>query len=109
MKNLLIYFGLSLIVTILTISIYIFLPNNFETIDNKLKDMLFINRGSIETTGNVIIIDIDEKSLAEIGQFPWSRDALATLIINLSNAGIGAMGFDIMFPEIDRSSPKKDF
>ena len=109
MKKFLIYFGLSLIITILTISLYIFFPNNFETIDNKLKDMLFINRGPIETTGNVIIIDIDEKSLSEIGQFPWSRDSLATLITNLSNAGVGAMGFDIMFPEIDRSSPKKIF
>jgi len=109
MKKFLIYFGLSLIVTTLTISLYIFLPNNFETIDNKLKDMLFINRGPIQTTGDVIIIDIDEKSLSEIGQFPWSRDSLATLITNLSNAGIGAMGFDIMFPEIDRSSPKKIF
>ena len=88
MKKLFIYFSLSLSVAFSTISLYIFLPSSFEIFDNKLRDMLFINRGAIESTGNVIIIDIDEKSLAEIGQFPWSRDDLGTLLVNLTNAGI---------------------
>lgn len=107
MKKFFIYFGLAIGIATFTISLYIFLPSSFETFDNKLRDMLFINRGVIEPTGNVVIIDIDEKSLKEIGQFPWSRDDVATMIYNLANAGIGAMGFDIMFPEPDRSSPKK--
>lgn len=107
MKKLFIYFSLSLSVAFSTISLYIFLPSSFEIFDNKLRDMLFINRGVIESTGNVIIIDIDEKSLAEIGQFPWSRDDLGTLLVNLTNAGILAVGFDIMFPEPDGTSPKK--
>ena len=107
MKKFFIYFGLAIGVATFTISLYIFLPSSFETFDNKLRDMLFINRGPIAPTGNVVIIDIDEKSLKEIGQFPWSRDDVATMIYNLANAGIGAMGFDIMFPEPDRSSPKK--
>lgn len=107
MKKFFIYFSLVLAISTSTISLYIFLPSKFETFDNKLRDMLFINRGPIETTGNVIIIDIDEKSLAEIGQFPWSRDDLGTLVVNLTNAGVLAMGFDIMFPEPDNTSPKK--
>ena len=107
MKKFFIYFSLALAVSMSTISLYMYLPSSFETFDNKLRDMLFINRGAIETTGNVIIIDIDEKSLAEIGQFPWSRNDLGTLLINLTNAGILAVGFDIMFPEPDGTSPKK--
>ena len=107
MKKFFIYFSFVLVISMSTISLYVFLPSSFETFDNKLRDMLFINRGPIKTTGNVIIIDIDEKSLAEIGQFPWSRDDLGTLVINLTNAGVLAMGFDIMFPEPDNTSPKK--
>ena len=107
MKKFFIYFSLVLAVSASTISLYIFFPSKFETFDNKLRDMLFINRGPIKTTGNVIVIDIDEKSLAQIGQFPWSRDDLGTLVVNLTNAGVLAMGFDIMFPEADNTSPKK--
>ncbi|WP_295005685.1 CHASE2 domain-containing protein [Sulfurimonas sp.] len=107
MKKFLIYFSLSISVALFSTSLYLYLPNHFDTIDKKLRDMLFINRGAIETTGQVIIIDIDEKSLNEIGQFPWGRDKIATMVYNLALNGIAAVGFDIMFPEADRSSPKK--
>jgi len=86
---------------------YIYIPTNFETFDNKLRDMLFLNRGAIETTSNVVIVDIDEKSIKEIGQFPWKRSDVATMIYNMAEAGVGAMGFDIMFPEPDKSSPHR--
>lgn len=44
--------------------------------------MLFINRGTIEPTGHVVIIDIDERSIKEIGQFPWKRNDVAKMINN---------------------------
>jgi adenylate cyclase len=105
MKKFLIYFGLSMLVASATISMYLFIPQQFESFDNKLRDMLFVNRGPIATTGHVVIVDIDEKSLKEIGQFPWSRDVVAQMVYNMAQAGVGAMGFDIMFSEPDRSSP----
>ena len=107
MKKFFTYFSLSLIVAGITISMYIYIPTNFETFDNKLRDMLFLNRGAIETTSNVVIVDIDEKSIKEIGQFPWKRSDVATMIYNMAEAGVGAMGFDIMFPEPDKSSPHR--
>ncbi len=54
----------------------------------------------------VIIVDFDEKSLAEYGQFPWSRHLMAKLVDRLNDVGIGAIGFDILFAEPDRASPK---
>ncbi|QSZ43041.1 CHASE2 domain-containing protein [Sulfurimonas aquatica] len=86
---------------------YIFFHTHFDTFDKKLRDKLFIYRGAVPTTEQVIIIDIDEKSLNEIGQFPWSRDIVAQMIYNLAVSGVGAVGFDIMFPEADRTSPRK--
>lgn len=52
----------------------------------------------------VVIIDIDDRSLAEIGQWPWSRNQLA----NLTNQAYAAaaLGFDVVFAEPDRTNPE---
>ncbi|OGB17268.1 MAG: guanylate cyclase [Burkholderiales bacterium RIFCSPHIGHO2_12_FULL_67_38] len=53
----------------------------------------------------VVIIDIDEKSLAEVGRWPWSRDHLARLVDTLfEDQGIAVLGFDTVFAEADDSS-----
>ncbi len=54
----------------------------------------------------VRIIDIDEKSLEEIGQWPWPRTIIARLIDRLSAYGVAVTGFDIVFSEPDRYSPR---
>ena len=107
MKKLFTYFGLGILVASISISIYLYLPSQFEVFDNKLRDILFINRGAIETTEQVVIIDIDVRSLKEIGQFPWKRSDVANMVNNLNEAGVGAIGFDIMFSEPDKSSPHR--
>ncbi|MEN8190599.1 MAG: adenylate/guanylate cyclase domain-containing protein [Thermodesulfobacteriota bacterium] len=53
----------------------------------------------------VTIIDVDEKSLREIGQWPWSRKTIAQLVANLHNMGVAVMAFDVVFPEADRMNP----
>jgi adenylate cyclase len=55
----------------------------------------------------VVIIDIDEKSLAEQGQFPWPRSVLADLVTRATAIGVDAIGFDIMMPEEDQTSVSK--
>ncbi|APA67422.1 guanylate cyclase [Janthinobacterium sp. 1_2014MBL_MicDiv] len=53
----------------------------------------------------IVIVDIDEKSLARVGRFPWSRDIQAKLVRQLTgHYGVAALGFDISFPEADTSS-----
>ncbi len=53
----------------------------------------------------VVIIDIDEKSLREIGQWPWPRHIMAKMVDNLDEMGAAVIGFDVVFPEPDRLSP----
>ena len=55
----------------------------------------------------VVIIDLDDASLAKYGQWPWPRTLLAQLVSNLTQAGIAAVGFDVVFAEPDRLSPDK--
>ena len=60
-----------------------------------------------ETKGNTysVIVDIDEKSLEEIGQWPWSRNILADLFQKSGDAGMMVLGLDVLFAEKDRTSP----
>ena len=53
----------------------------------------------------VVIVDIDEKSLNEIGRWPWSRNVFADIIDNLTDYyQVRAVGLDIQFSEPDLSS-----
>jgi adenylate cyclase len=58
-----------------------------------------------QTIRPVVIVDIDETSLKEIGQWPWPRTIVADLVTRLREAGAAAIGFDIVFAEPDRMSP----
>ena len=51
-----------------------------------------------------LIVDIDEKSLTQIGQWPWSRYQIAKLFKKISDAGAASIGVDILFSEPDRTS-----
>jgi adenylate cyclase len=53
----------------------------------------------------VTIVDIDEASLAKLGQFPWPRTRIADLITNLTKLGAVVIAFDIVFSEPDRLNP----
>lgn len=55
----------------------------------------------------VRIIDIDDASLAAVGQWPWPRNVMAQLVSRLSEAGVAVIGFDMVFAEPDRTSPQR--
>ena len=59
------------------------------------------------TQKDIRIIDLDDRSLKEVGQFPWRRDKLAKLLDNLSYAEPKVVAFDIFFSEPDRENPTK--
>ncbi|MFQ5566848.1 MAG: CHASE2 domain-containing protein [Paracoccaceae bacterium] len=55
----------------------------------------------------VRIVDIDERSLEELGQWPWPRDKLAEMVDRLHAAGAATIAFDFIFAEPDRLSPSR--
>jgi adenylate cyclase len=59
----------------------------------------------IKAARPVAIVDIDEKSLAKFGQWPWPRTRVADLITNLTKLGAVVIGFDVIFSERDRLNP----
>lgn len=56
----------------------------------------------------IVIVDIDEKSLAEVGRWPWGRHRLADLAEELYvRQKVALLGFDVVFAEEDDSSGLK--
>lgn len=90
--------------------VYIFPPSILQSLDDRLRDSMFAIRGEIAPkSDSVIIIDIDEKSLQQLGQWPWPRDILSKILKNLNDKNIAIVGLDIVFAEEDRSSPHNIF
>jgi adenylate cyclase len=54
----------------------------------------------------VRIVDIDEESLARLGQWPWPRTRLAELVARLKASDTAAIAFDMLLAEADRTSPQ---
>lgn len=52
-----------------------------------------------KTDFNIFVVDIDEKSLKEVGRFPWPRTVVKDLVSQLVDAGVVVIGFDIAFSE----------
>jgi adenylate cyclase len=73
----------------------------------KTLDLRIASRGEQPPGNETVIAVIDEKSLAELGRWPWSRETIARLVDALHKAGTKAIGFDVIFSEPDESANLK--
>src|SRR5208282_1689234 len=80
-------------------------PRPLEEARLRTFDLFQVLRPRQQTARPVVLADIDEASLKEIGQWPWPRTVVADLVIRLHELGAVAIGFDIVFAEPDRLSP----
>lgn len=105
MKLFLSYIGLVFVVCAVVLGLNHQYPNHFKNIDNTLVDVFFNARDDVKVGNNVVIIDIDDRSLNEVGQWPWSRNIMAKLIENINSMSPSCIGYGIIFSEEDRTSP----
>ncbi len=82
-------------------------PSSFGTARRILFDHYQRRLPRIPTTQPVTIVEIDEKTLAAIGQWPWPRNRLAALVDAIAAMKPLAIGLDIYMPEPDQTSPDK--
>ena len=83
----------------------------FEIID-RIENYLYDVRVLLTMPGTVddriVIVDIDEASQLELGQWPWPRDTLATIVDHLFNDyAIRVLGFDVLFAEAEETSAER--
>lgn len=95
--------ALSLLVTLLVIA-----GNTFYELPvlKRLENIAYDTRLKLTLPGGidprVVIVDIDERSLAIEGRWPWPRDRLALLVNRLfDDYGIAVLGFDVVFADED--------
>ena len=105
MNNVKKYSGIVLLILLVLAKIQ---DSNFvmkvENISYDIYQTLFMEKSNYD---EVVIVDIDEKSIGEIGQFPWRRDVFANLIDRLNQYETSVIAFDIFFSEEDKQNPKK--
>lgn len=77
-------------------------PALFGRLTNAAYDILLRSARLKPPTGRVVIIDVDERSLSAIGQWPWRRDLVGGLIARLQAMGAATVALDMVFAEPDR-------
>jgi adenylate cyclase len=87
--------------------LYIAQPPVIARLDLKIYDTLLPLRSAPEPSPVPAVIDLDEASLRDYGQWPWPRYLVADLLQALNEYQVAAIGLDIMFSEPDRSSPDR--
>jgi adenylate cyclase len=80
-------------------------PQPLEEARLRIFDLFQVLHPREQTARPVVIVDLDEASQKEMGQWPWPRTVLADLITRIAELGAVTIGFDIVFPEPDRMSP----
>ncbi|WP_102348181.1 adenylate/guanylate cyclase domain-containing protein [Bacillus sp. Marseille-P3661] len=88
------------IITIAIISIvvcFFYAQNTFFIVDEFVSDRL--TRGEKEVSSNIVILAIDDESLAEVGKWPWPRNVMADTAEKLAEAGAKAVFVDVLYTE----------
>ena len=104
-KDQLFLFATGLAASVLMVILFITHPPFLKLLDYKLYDQFLRQYHDTNATDVPVVIDLDEKSLAELGQWPWPRYRVAMLLKYLQAYGASSIASDIVFAEPDRTSP----
>ena len=104
-KDQLILLGSGLAITVVMVVLFVSQPQFLNLLELKIYDNYLKEYHKPAATNVPVIIDLDEKSLKELGQWPWPRYRVALLMKYLQAYGAMAVVSDIIFVEPDRTSP----
>ena len=79
-------------------------PSLLANLDQRVYDVLLRSGHHAAVSGRVVIVDIDERSLARIGRWPWPRNRLAWLLLKIRQLGPASVGLDMVFAEPDEAA-----
>jgi PAS domain S-box-containing protein len=94
-----------LIASLLVAGLYLYPPFLLAYLDQRVYDVLFRSAHRFQTSGRVVIVDVDERSLARFGRWPWPRGQLARLLEKIEALGAASVGIDMIFAEPDETLP----
>jgi len=100
---------LKITVSIILVGLILFLTDVafLRFMELKALDLRMVSRGQLPSGGETVIVAIDEKSLNDLGRWPWPRTVIARLVDQLKGYGARVVGFDIIFAEPDNNASLK--
>jgi adenylate cyclase len=98
---------LGVVLLALLLPLRIWDPNPLEELRLRGFDLYQNLEPRISTERPVVIVDIDEDSVAAFGQWPWPRTLIADMLTRLYSWNAAAVAFDVVFAEPDRASPNE--
>ena len=99
-RRLMLLCGLVPTIAVAVLSLY--RPSSLVSLEYSVYDRLLRSVPARPPSDRIVIIDVDEHSLATVGQWPWRRDVIGTLITRLRDLGAAVVALDIVFAEPDR-------
>ncbi len=99
MRKYLVFFLLALASSLIIFSIDTASLPFIHNVELKMKDLRLLIRGPIKPVAPVVIIAVDNKSIKEIGRWPWSREIFGDLVKGLAEYGVKTTALDVVFSE----------
>lgn len=94
-------FILYALVTVLVISVFLDRPHSLERLEQFIQDTMFRLRGEKSVSEDIVIVGIDDTSLEKVGDWPWNRDRIATLVNGITAQGAKTVVLDLSFDPDD--------
>ncbi len=94
-----------LLASLLVAGVYLRPPTLLAYLDQRVYDVLLRSAHHSDISGRVVIVDLDDRSLARFGRWPWPRGRLAQLLTKIQDLGATSVGLDMVFPEPDETPP----
>jgi adenylate cyclase len=99
---------ITLSITLLIFWAYFLNPEFLHVLELKTYDLRLKARGRLPVSGEAAVIAVDEKSLEEIGRWPWSRSVMADLVRDIDACAPRAVGFDISFFDPQKTKAREE-
>ncbi len=96
---------IGLLLTVAISAAYLIQPAFISSTNNRTTDAIMSFAKAKTASDAIVVVDIDEYSLAHYGQWPWPRDQLAQLLHFINAAAPSSIGLDLILAEPDRTSP----
>jgi len=86
---------------LMVLVIFLVRPAPIADLDSRAGDLLTRWAGPGRQSGEVVIVEIDERSLNQFGRWPWPRALVGRLSQSILNQGAAVVALDMMFPQED--------
>ncbi|MHB8977682.1 MAG: CHASE2 domain-containing protein [Trichloromonadaceae bacterium] len=94
----------SLLLALLFVGLQVIHPRLLSFLENRWYDQLLTQMPAGTRSSEVVIVDLDERSLERYGRWPWPRSRVAQLLSSIQALGPRVIGLDILFADLDSSA-----